>query len=309
MKPFLKLLLLLFIPLALVTGYALSTPDIGWGDFELEKADLSALTRLYSPSSSEGDEALPSSASFEPESQLANAEVPDSVALDTVAIALGGDTVRCVGGESIDKDTLPQVALAPHPVRVAEPDSTRLRIMIFGDSMLEWMVKRLCDYTMESGYDLSSVIWYSSSTKLWAETDTLQYFLDRIRPDYVLLCLGSNELFVRDLQKRERYIRAIVDRISTHPFVWISPPNWKPDSGINDLIVQVVGAGRYFDSRSLDLERASDNVHPNKEAAAYWADTICSWLGSPACRQPLPLAQPTEQRRRHYHSYVLKPVH
>jgi len=215
----------------------------------------------------------------------------------------------------VRKDTLKKVAsmkdtstVTPRPIRVAVPDSTKLRVMIFGDSMLEWLSKRLCDYAMENNYDLSSVLWYSSSTKLWAETDTLQYFLDRIKPDYILLCLGSNELFVRDLAKREKYIAKIVQQISDKPFVWISPPNWKPDTGINDLIIQAVGIDRYFDSRNLELERASDNAHPTRTAAALWADTIASWLSSSAPRNPLPMRRPSVERPRKYHQYMLKPV-
>ena len=179
--------------------------------------------------------------------------------------------------------------------------------MIFGDSMLEWLAKRLCDYTLENGYDLSSIIWYSSSTKLWATTDTLQYFLDRIQPDYVMLCLGGNELFVRDLSKREKYIDTIVKRIGDRPFLWIGPPNWKKDTGINDLIRQRVGEGRFFDSRELELDRAEDNMHPTRSAAALWMDTIAVWLSSSKARHPLKMDRPTQSRRRVYHQYMLRP--
>ena len=179
--------------------------------------------------------------------------------------------------------------------------------MIFGDSMLEWLAKRLCDYSLENGYDLSSIIWYSSSTKLWATTDTLQYFLDRIQPDYVMLCLGGNELFVRDLSKREKYIATIVEHIGDRPFLWIGPPNWKKDTGINDLISKGVGEGRFFDSRNLELERAEDNMHPTRSAAALWMDTIASWLNSSAARHPLKMDRPTHSRQRVYHQYMLRP--
>jgi lysophospholipase L1-like esterase len=188
-----------------------------------------------------------------------------------------------------------------------KPDFSKYRIMIFGDSMLEWLAKRLCDYSLENGYDLSSIIWYSSSTKLWATTDTLQYFLDRIQPDYVMLCLGGNELFVRDLSKREKYIDAIVKRIGDRPFLWIGPPNWKKDTGINDLILQRVGEGRFFDSRELELDRAEDNMHPTRSAAALWMDTIAVWLSSSKARHPLKMDRPTQSRRRVYHQYMLRP--
>lgn len=295
MKPFAKIILLLLIPLSLVVAYALSSIEIGEGDYTLEKADLSGIEKLVPQLFASRD--------------IADDIKPDTVAVDTVqvvpdtlvSIAFNDSLLRVTQADSLKPQSQKQI-------KVAAPDSTKFRIMIFGDSMLEKMSRSLCDYAMENGYDLSSVMWYSSSTKLWAETDTLQYFLDRIQPDYILLCLGSNELFVRDLNKREKYIATIVSKISHRPFVWISPPNWKPDTGLNDLIITQVGAGRYFDSRHLELERISDRVHPTAEAAAIWVDTIASWISSPQARNPLPMNRPTEERRRKYHQYVLQPV-
>lgn len=301
MKPFAKILILLALPLTLIAGYSLSPSEIGEGDYVLEKADLSGLERLFPFffSSASTEDSIADIAMHMPTDCWPRIDTLPPYTEDSLLAELVPDTLRVAEEKAPEEQK---------PMRVAAPDSTKMRILIFGDSMLEWMTKRLCDYTMESGYDLSSVIWYSSSTKLWSETDTLQYFLDRIKPDYILLCLGSNELFVRDLSKREKYIAKIVDRISNKPFVWISPPNWKPDTGINDLIIQAVGRDRYFDSRQLELERASDNAHPTRTSAALWADTIVSWLGSSAVRTPLPMAQPTEQRPRKYHQYMLKPA-
>lgn len=305
MKPFVKIIVLLAIPLTLVVCYSFSSIEIGNGDFQLEKADLSMFRRYFPTFSVEKsyEDSIAEVASRMPTDCWPRIDTLPPYSEDDLAPEIEeADAVpNVVSSESI--------AIAESkPIRVAVPDSTKFRIMIFGDSMLEWLSKRLCDYAMENGYDLSSVMWYSSSTKLWAETDTLQYFLDRIKPDYIMLCLGSNELFVRDLAKREKYIAKIVQRISDKPFVWISPPNWKPDTGINELIIHAVGTNCYFDSRNLELERASDNAHPTRTAAALWADTIVSWLRSSSPRYPLPMNRPTEQRPRKYHQYVLKPI-
>ena len=117
----------------------------------------------------------------------------------------------------------------------------------------------------------------------------------------------GNELFVRDLSKREKYIDIIVKRIGDRPFLWIGPPNWKKDTGINDLIRQRVGEGRFFDSRELELDRAEDNMHPTRSAAALWMDTIAVWLSSSKARHPLKMDRPTQSRRRVYHQYMLRP--
>lgn len=281
MKSYIKVILLLLIPLALILVYALSPYEFGDKDFTLEKADVSSLENLLS--------------------QADSARVDESVDKKP-----SSDSILSGGVNAEKKDT--SSVVVPKPINVAKPDSTKFRILFFGDSMLEGLAKRLCDYTMESGYDLTSVIWYSSSTKLWAETDTLQFFLNRVEPDYVMLCLGSNELFVRDLDNRDKYIARLVEKLSNYPFFWISPPNWKEDTGINQLIIDHVGMDRYFDSRHLVLERSSDHAHPTHTAAAAWMDTVMMWLNSSAPRQPLPMAQPTEPRPRKFRQYLLKPV-
>ena len=293
MRPYAKIILLLLIPMALVVGYALSSLEIGSGDVMLEKADLSGVRRLFPMFFAESDETPPSSPS-----QIVPRDT--IVPIDTIA-----SIVTIAPTDTTTQDSLPKEPIKE--IKVHKPDFSKYRIMIFGDSMLEWLAKRLCDYSLENGYDLSSIIWYSSSTKLWATTDTLQYFLDRIQPDYVMLCLGGNELFVRDLSKREKYIDAIVKRIGDRPFLWIGPPNWKKDTGINDLILQRVGEGRFFDSRELELDRAEDNMHPTRSAAALWMDTIAVWLSSSKARHPLKMDRPTQSRRRVYHQYMLRP--
>lgn len=195
------------------------------------------------------------------------------------------------------------------PLVVHKPDSSAFRILFFGDSMLEGLSRRMGDYAKQNGYDLTSVIWYSSSTRLWAETDTLQHFIREVQPDFVMVCLGSNELFVHDLEKRDRYIDRIVHRLAPHPFLWISPPNWKDDTGINQLIIDHVGLDRYFDSRHLTLERGSDHAHPTFDAAAIWMDSVAQFMSSPSFRHPLPMEVPTTvSRKRPYRLILLKPV-
>lgn len=293
MRSYAKLLLLLLIPMALVMGYALSSLEIGSGDNMLEKADLAGVERLFPIFFAESDETPPSSP-------------PQIGPIDTIVLIGTMAPIDTIAPADTTLSIPPEEDL-PKEIKVHKPDLNKYRIMIFGDSMLEWLVKRLCDYTQENGYDLSSVIWYSSSTKLWATTDTLQYFLDRIQPDFVMLCLGSNELFVRDLPKREKYIATIIKKIGDRPFLWIGPPNWKKDTGINDLIRKMVGEGRFFDSRNLELDRADDKRHPTRSAAAQWMDTIAIWMNGPEAKYPLKMDFPTQTRRRVYHQYMLRP--
>lgn len=179
-------------------------------------------------------------------------------------------------------------------VRKAEKDTARQRILFIGDSMLEGLSKRLRDYAAANGHDMESVIWYSSSSKAWAECDTLEHFKNEFKPTFVIVCLGANELFVKDLGKRREYVQQVVRKIGNTPFVWIGPPNWKPDTGINAIIREAVGGERFFDSSTLQMARKKDGAHPTQQAAAAWADSAATWMASPKTAHPLRLDKPTK---------------
>ena len=75
---------------------------------------------------------------------------------------------------------------------IKEPvDTAAQRVLIFGDSMSEYLGLRLADYANKNGHKLTCITWVSSGTKNWATTDTLQHYIQRIKPTHVFVCLGS----------------------------------------------------------------------------------------------------------------------
>lgn len=157
-------------------------------------------------------------------------------------------------------------------------DTTQQRILFVGDSMVEGLSKRMRQYAAANSHELLNVIWYSSSTKIWAESDTLLHFIKEFAPSYVMICLGGNELFVRDLDNRDNYIQNIVRKVGDKPYIWIGPPNWKADTGINDLIEKNVKTYRFFPSKNLTYERGKDGAHPTYASASKWMDSIAVWM-------------------------------
>jgi hypothetical protein len=122
------------------------------------------------------------------------------------------------------------------------------------------------------------VIWYSSSSKYWAKSDTLTHFIRKFDPTYIFLCLGANELFVRNIDERDAAVGEIIHEIGDLPFIWIGPPNWKPDTGINDILLRRCGPKRYYPSLRLKYERAKDGAHPVLKSYNMWADSVSTWL-------------------------------
>lgn len=162
------------------------------------------------------------------------------------------------------------------PVRTM--DSSSQKILFIGDSMVESLMHRLNDYALENKHKLYPVIWFSSSTKAYAQSTKFKTYIDKYKPSIILIALSSNELFVRDITERDKYIKKILKQIDTNKFLWIGPPNWKEDTGINDLIQKNIGKERFFLSKHLKFDRISDGAHPTLRSANEWCDKICKWI-------------------------------
>lgn len=177
------------------------------------------------------------------------------------------------------EDTLPA---PPAPLDTllesAEPDTSSHRILFVGDSMVEGLRYRLSQYAVANGHTMHCVVWYSSSSKYWAQSDTLSYFVRKYDPTYLFVCMGANELFVRNIDERDKAVEKLVDEIGDLPFIWIGPPNWRPDTGINDILPRRCGKSRYYPSLRLHFKRGKDGAHPVMSSYSMWADSVSVWL-------------------------------
>ncbi len=180
---------------------------------------------------------------------------------------LSDDSSAADGTEELDFENNP-----------AETDSLPQSLFIFGDSMTFNLALRLADYAKQNGHVINSVNWDSSNTKIWADSDTLLYYLDKFKPTQVFISLGSNELYFKKPDSRAPYIKRIIEMIDTIPYVWIGPPNWKEDTGLNDMLERMCAPGSFFRSAGMEFERKADHVHPTRKSSALWVDSIMRWL-------------------------------
>lgn len=183
-------------------------------------------------------------------------------------------------------------------VERAPLDTTKKNILFIGDSMLERLSPRIAAYAEENGHQMNTVIWYGSSTEVWATSGRAKECIQKYRPDYIIISLGGNELFVNDIiARRTKYVKQIVAELADIPYVWIGPPNWKKDTGINKMIQSVVPKGNFYLSYTPDqhYERAKDGAHPTPASAAKWADRICKWIVEES-NNPIVLNYPKKER-------------
>jgi hypothetical protein len=186
-------------------------------------------------------------------------------------------------------------------------DSTKQRFLYFGDSMQEGLVKRWTDYCKKNGHEIHSVIWYSSGTKDWGACDTIAYFIKKINPTYLICVLGGNELFIKDVKEnREEFVKHIIEQAGDLKFIWVGPPNWKEDTGINDLIKENMPDNSFFLTNGMKFDRKTDGAHPTYESAYLWADSIAKWIVSKSA-YPVILNKPDTFKNKGPTLTILRP--
>jgi hypothetical protein len=135
----------------------------------------------------------------------------------------------------------------------------------------------------------------SSFTTTWsAKMDKL---VADMQPDLVIINLGANEVQNVDPAAHAPAVRRIVSSIGPRPCVWISPPSWRKDTGITDVIRQNSAPCRFFDSDKLvtqPIARQADKIHPNEAGGAVWAEAFWAWLQD----QRAPAAAPADGKQK-----------
>lgn len=204
-------------------------------------------------------------------------------------------------------DTVEADTVVPAVQFPAKTDTASQTILFIGDSMLEGLGPRLAAYAEKNGHTLYNVIWYSSTSLQWGTSDRLRHYISTIHPTYIFVCLGANELFVKDIiTKRRDYVRHMVADIDTIPYVWIGPPNWKPDTGINTLVAEETAPGTFFLSDGMEFERSRDGAHPTRSSAALWMDSVARWMPL-HCAHPIRMDKPDKASGRPARVFVHQP--
>lgn len=162
---------------------------------------------------------------------------------------------------------------------VTRTDTSAQRILLIGDSMAYSLMFRAQNYCNRNGHQLNVVSWVSATSKSYALTDTMDYFVDLYRPTYIIFVIGANEMFKSNIQERDAYFDRILPQTHGVPLVVVGPPNWKEDSGINDVMMRRFGPRQFFLSKRLSYTRMKgDLVHPDRASGTMWMDSISTWI-------------------------------
>jgi len=153
-------------------------------------------------------------------------------------------------------------------------------VLQVGDSFAGSLGVPLGERLRASG--LRSVLKFQTSSYVptWASGPELESYVTRYNPDLVLITLGANEFELSAPDTRAGAVRRLVKHLGGRPCVWITPPRWKPDTGILAVIQANSAPCRFLDSDTVvhDLSRKPDKIHPSDAAREVWADAVLDWL-------------------------------
>jgi hypothetical protein len=154
------------------------------------------------------------------------------------------------------------------------------RVMLLGDSQCGGLRYPVYSFCALNGHKLlATVTWNSSTTKNWANADTLEYFLREYKPTLVIMCVGLNEILSSNMKSRKKYIQTINTKIASSgaKVFWLGPAAWVKDQGIIQAIKDENGS-MFFDATTLSLDRAEDGRHPTKQSYRHWFSHAAAYM-------------------------------
>ena len=201
------------------------------------------------------------------------ASAPSTTASTTSAPPAPADS------EAKPNPTAPAAAVAA-PEPAAEPMPKGTRVLQIGDSFAAALGGELSKLFKEAGVRSTLEFKTASYIPNWSYEGDVPKFVSNYRPDLVLITLGANEIEIPKPDERIKPIKHLVSTLGGRPCVWISPPLWKPDTGLLKVIKDNVAPCRYLDSNALvhDLPRGKDKIHPSAEGRQIWAKIVFDWL-------------------------------
>jgi len=197
------------------------------------------------------------------------------------------DSTKPAPAPPADAATAPAADAALAEERDAAPelppkrDLTGKVVLHAGDSMVggeQGLTKALAAKFKAEGAKFHKDYEVSVAISTFARTPKLKGLLEKYKPDIVILTLGANDVFVPFPQTNAAHVEAIVKKIGDRECYWMSPPTWKPDTGVVEVIKEHCAPCKFFDSRNLTLKRGGDHIHPTDKGGAEWAELFWAFF-------------------------------
>ncbi|MBN9159514.1 MAG: hypothetical protein BGO98_40540 [Myxococcales bacterium 68-20] len=196
-------------------------------------------------------------------------------------------------GARADADGAPEDPGAPKDAKGPRSLAGK-KVLHVGDSMVGGRFGLTRAFESKLSAEGAKIVRHTTVSETLSSFDKTPTLKDLIRthdPDIVVITLGANDANVPHPEVYAHNIENVVKRVGDRECWWIGPPSVKtpagapgpsgPDMGVVSVIRDHAGKCRFFDSSKLDLERASDGIHPNDRGAAKWASAFWEVFRAP----------------------------
>jgi hypothetical protein len=185
----------------------------------------------------------------------------------------------------------PEAREASPPARPPAPALPRgTAVLHVGDSFVHsGLTQRLREHLAPLGVRYEVRAQHSTNSLDWAKR--VPELVASTQPDLVIVTLGGNEIASKHLPVQARAIRRIVEAIGQRSCVWTTPPLWRDEDGLFDVLQENLSPCRFFETDvevGSYLPRRDDGIHPTAEGGARWADALWAYLERERTGEPKP---------------------
>jgi hypothetical protein len=184
-------------------------------------------------------------------------------------------------------------------------DSTKQRILLMGDSECGGLCYQLNDYCIQNGHKLvASIVWNSASIFNFAYSDTVTKIIQKYKPTYIMIVVGLNELYARDIPKRKKAAQILAKKIEGIPYTWVGPANFTEDRGINKAFYESAQSGTFYLSKKLIIPKGGDKRHPSIKGYRIWMDSLAVWMQNDA-KYKITLTAPVKRNKAYKSKLII----
>jgi lysophospholipase L1-like esterase len=154
------------------------------------------------------------------------------------------------------------------------------RLLLVGDSLAMGLAPHLQALSRDAGHPFQSVAQISTTIEHWSHDALLTSALEQLKPNYVLICLGTNDAYSsQPLETVKFKLKKLLDKVQAAGAVplWITPPKLPPKARQDVLQLLDAATPNRFQSRDLALPQP-DGIHSTPRGYAGWAGAIWAWL-------------------------------